>query len=324
MQSDNWEHLLRSAVSDAALLARLLELELAPIETGFDLKVPLPYVKRMQKGDPNDPLLKQILPIAAENETAGGFVTDPLDEIHYTGSTRGTIQKYYGRVLIIAAGTCAVNCRYCFRRHFPYNELQSRNSDWENIVRSIESDPTITEVIFSGGDPLVLPDAKLARLTAELESIEHVKTLRFHTRLPVVIPQRICDELLAWVKERRSQLVFVLHVNHANEIDNCLEKAINKLKHEGITLLNQAVLLRGVNDSTDALTDLSTQLFDAGVLPYYLHLLDPVAGAEHFNVNQSRAKALMNEITNRLPGYLVPKLVKEVPGEKAKQLISLD
>ncbi len=325
LQSENWQWHMRNLVTDAHQLAAMLDLNLDTISTAFPLRVPLPYIARMEAGNPEDPLLRQVLPIDAEHQITPGFVADPLSESDFTSATRGIIQKYHGRVLVVATGACAVNCRYCFRRHFPYEDHQTRNSDWDSLISAIATDTSISEVIFSGGDPLVLSDERLAKLTSAIDAIPHVQTLRFHTRVPVVIPQRISADLLSWVDDLSSEVVFVLHVNHANEIDEDFADAISPLRQkQHVTLLNQAVLLKKVNDRPDALIALSTRLFRAGILPYYLHLLDPVSGAQHFDVPEARGRQLIKEITTRLPGYLVPKLVREVPGEMAKQPIPLD
>jgi len=324
-ESTDWQWHLRHAVRSTDELGRLLGLSLDHVPTtGFPLLVPRPYLSRMAYGDPNDPLLLQVLPRREEQDEAPGYVTDPLDELRFTGSAKGLVQKYQGRVLVIATGSCAVNCRYCFRRHFPYSEQQAGTSDWEAVLQAVSADATLTEVILSGGDPLVLSDRKLRDIITALDGIAHVDTIRFHTRVPVVIPQRITGELLQLAGSTRSRIVFVTHINHGNEIDDHLRQALQELRATGITLLNQSVLLRGVNDSAAALTHLSRQLFAAGVLPYYLHLLDPVSGARHFDVEENPGRHLIRTISSELPGYLVPRLVREVPGEAAKHAIPVN
>lgn len=320
-QSQSWQWLLSNAITDINELVRLVDVPLpAGLPdpwTDFPLVVPLPFIHRMQRGDPQDPLLLQVLPGSQEMASPAGFSKDPLLEASGP-SPRGLLHKYHGRVLVIASGTCAVNCRYCFRRHFPYHDTQPDTRHWRKIFDYIKRDETITEVILSGGDPLVLPDQRLALIAREIAAIDHVTTLRIHTRLPVVIPQRVCNELTDWMAASRLAIVVVLHCNHAREIDEAVGAAAARLTAAGATLLNQSVLLRGVNHSAEALASLSKQLFEYKVLPYYLHLLDPVEGAAHFDVKESEALVLMQQLTAALPGYLVPKLVREIPGAPAK------
>lgn len=276
----------------------------------------------MRPGDPRDPLLLQVLPTAAEMEPVQGFSTDPLGE---TGASPrpGVLHKYAGRVLVVVSGACGVHCRYCFRRHFPYAEHGMGAEERARVVEYVAVDASIREVIFSGGDPLSVADDKLAALARKLAEIPHLKRLRIHSRLPVVLPERIDDDLLAWLTGTRLKPVMVLHANHGREIDEAVAAAVGRLREAGVTVLNQAVLLAGVNDGADALEELSDRLFDAGVLPYYLHLLDPVAGAAHFDVPEDRARGILEELAARLPGYLVPKLVREVAGAPAKVPVDL-
>jgi len=271
----------------------------------------------MGPGDPTDPLLRQVLPLGEEALPAPGYVTDPLQEAEHTPA-RGLIHKYAGRVLLITSPACAVNCRYCFRRHFPYGDNSPSRAQWEASLEHLRTDPSITEAILSGGDPLAASDRQLAWLVERLEAIPHLRRLRIHTRLPVVIPDRIDAALLDWLGKSRLQKVVVLHINHAQEIDPAVVDACARLKTAGVTLLNQSVLLRGVNDSVDALAALSERLFEAGVLPYYLHVLDPVAGAAHFDVPDGQARELVAGLREVLPGFLMPRLVREVPGEGSK------
>ena len=334
LQAQSWQWHLQNAVRSIEDLGRALDLDLSDVQTQFPLLVPLPYLHRMEPGNLLDPLLLQVLPREIENSATPGFVRDPLSEVNESklaesemassetlpAKTKGIIQKYQGRVLLITTGACAINCRYCFRRHFPYQDFQPAQSDWDDIVERLLADTSITEVIFSGGDPLVMPDSYLKKLVLRLSLIKHIDTFRFHTRLPVVIPQRITEELTTWISDLPQKVVFVLHTNHANEIDDEVTSSLRKLKQSGVTLLNQSVLLSGVNDSAAALVNLSRKLFETDVLPYYLHLLDPVAGAAHFDVPESVGQQLIKEISGQLPGYLVPKLVREVPGENAKQM----
>ena len=327
VQTNGWQRVLQQAIRNTRELGDALGLELPETGTDFGLLVPRPFLSRMKPGDPRDPLLLQVLIQEAENVSVAGYSGDPLQEQAATGETglqpdrpRGLLQKYQGRVLVVTTGACAINCRYCFRRHFPYQDYQPDRRAWEQIIAQIRADSSLTEVILSGGDPLVMNDRFLADLAAQLAGITHITTLRIHTRLPVVIPQRVCDELIAWISTLPLQVVIVTHINHGNEIDSDVITAMGRLAQAGATLLNQSVLLKDINDDADTLTDLSQQLFKAGILPYYLHLLDPVDGAAHFDTSEKRARALMRSLTSRLPGYLVPRLVREVPGTDAKQL----
>lgn len=287
----------------------------------FPMRVPLSFAQRMEKGNINDPLLQQVFPLKQEFELKPGFSVDPLME-HNNGGP-GVIHKYQSRVLLVIKGGCAVNCRYCFRRHFPYQDNQVNKAGWLDAIRYIANDSNIKEVIFSGGDPLMAKDVFLAWLVKELEAISHVKTLRIHTRLPVVIPERVNDELLQWLTATRFKTVMVVHINHANEVDDELANNLKKLRDSGVTMLNQSVLLKGVNNTAEAQVALNERVFEAGVLPYYLHLLDKVAGAAHFDVAESEAIALQAEVIKRLPGYLVPKLVREIGGQPSKTPIDL-
>ena len=318
-----WQQLWRESVTDPLELLRLLGLEaqagrlLPEADTGFPLRVPRGFVARMRPGDPDDPLLRQVLPLAAELTPQPGFAVDAVGDLA-ARSAHGVLQKYAGRALLIATGSCAVNCRYCFRRHFPYAEETAAAGRWREAVAAIAADPGLDEVILSGGDPLSLSDAKLAELTTALREIPHVRRLRLHTRLPVVLPERVDAGLLAWLDALPLQKVVVLHANHANEFDERVDAACAALRARGCTLLNQAVLLHGVNDDADCLAALSERAFAAGVLPYYLHQLDRVQGAAHFEVPDTAALALVETLRQRLPGYLVPRLVREIAGEKSK------
>jgi EF-P beta-lysylation protein EpmB len=317
-----WRRELRAAITDpdellaAVGLERHTDLRRRLAARDFALRVPRGFVSRMRCGDPGDPLLLQVLPDPRELEAVPGFERDPLRETELLG-TQGVLHKYAGRALLVVTGACAVHCRYCFRRHFPYAEHRLAG-EWAVALDYLRRDRTLTEVILSGGDPLSLQDRALASLAAELEGIAHLRRLRIHTRLPVVLPERVDPELLAWLTGSRLQPVVVIHANHAREIDERVVLALELLRRGGVTLLNQTVLLRGVNDSAAALCDLSEAIFAAGVLPYYLHLLDPVAGAAHFAVPEEEAERLAEEVRERLPGYLVPRLVREVPGAGAK------
>ncbi|MGC6481736.1 MAG: EF-P beta-lysylation protein EpmB [Porticoccaceae bacterium] len=288
--------------------------------TKFSIKVPQSFVQLMEYGNPNDPLLKQVLPITSELQVDNNFSTDPVDESSFN-PVPGIVHKYRNRVLMIISPNCAINCRYCFRRHFPYDKNRQSKQQWLKALDYLKTKPEINEVIFSGGDPLAANDHFLRWLTAEIESIQHIKRLRIHTRLPVVIPSRVDDQLLNWLGNTRLKPTLVLHINHANEIDEALRQGVDRLKKSGITVLNQSVLLKGINDNSDQLISLSEKLFDAGIMPYYLHMLDPVQGASHFDVSRDRAVEIFRQIQTELPGFLVPKLVQERAGERSKSLI---
>lgn len=327
--TDRWQQHLSNAISDPAQLVRLLELPESLIEPAqraarqFPLRVPMPFIERMVKGDVNDPLLKQVLPLDAELEPVPGFTTDPLAEMQ-SNPHDGLIHKYQGRVLLITTGACAINCRYCFRRHFPYQDNKLGPEQWQAILDYINADPSIHEVLFSGGDPLATPDRRILAMLEDLAAIPHLRRVRFHTRLPVVIPQRITPELISALTATRLQAVMVLHANHPNEINQQLADALVPMQQARITVLNQAVLLKGINDEVAILRQLSEQLFAAGVLPYYLFVLDPVAGSAHFDISDEDAQALIRELQSQLPGYLLPRLAREVPGKPSKTLLSLD
>jgi L-lysine 2,3-aminomutase len=274
----------------------------------------------MQKGNPDDPLLRQVLPIEDELVDYPGFNLDPVGDIK-AAVQPGVLHKYQGRVLLINTGSCAINCRYCFRRNFPYNELQLSKQQESGAIEYIKSDPTINEVILSGGDPLLLSDARLSQLIRQLEAIDHIKRIRIHSRLPIVLPARVTDELVNLLANCSKQLILVVHANHANELNERVITACKLLKNNGITLFNQSVLLKGVNDNAATLCELSEQLFANGIIPYYLHLLDKATGTGHFEVFECEAKILIEKVKNTLPGYLVPKLVKEIAGAESKQYV---
>ncbi|MDR5873861.1 EF-P beta-lysylation protein EpmB [Halomonas sp. CUBES01] len=322
-QTGTWQQQLSQAVRDPAVLCQRLGLSdkwLPGARTGhqlFEVCVPDAYVSRIAPGDPGDPLLRQVLPLANEALSLPGFVADPLEEADHQPAS-GLIHKYAGRVLLIASPACAINCRYCFRRHFPYSENSPSRAQWQEALDYLRADTSIHEAILSGGDPLAANDRQLAWLVEQLEAIPHLKRLRIHTRLPVVIPDRVDDALLDWLSATRLQKVVVLHINHANEIDQSVADACDRLKQAGVTLLNQSVLLRDVNDDVTTLATLSERLFEAGILPYYLHVLDPVQGAAHFDVSDEEARKLVASLRDLLPGFLMPRLVREIPGKGSK------
>ena len=318
-----WQQAMKEAVRDAGELCRLLDLppqfaaQATAAAQSFPLFVPRPFLARMRRGDPADPLLRQVLPLDSETASAAGFTVDPVGD-GFATLQPGLLQKYYGRALMVTTGACAVHCRYCFRRHFPYEQTPRSWDDWQAAIEQIESDGTLTEVILSGGDPLTLVDDLLARLANRLAEIPHLRRLRIHTRLPIVIPQRVNDELLAWLTGTRLTPIVVVHVNHPAEIDDTVAAALGRLLDAGVPLLNQSVLLRGVNDDAEVLTELCERLIDLRVLPYYLHQLDRVAGAAHFEVPIERGRQLIAELQRRLPGYAVPRYVQEIAGRDHK------
>ncbi|MDT9802799.1 EF-P beta-lysylation protein EpmB [Klebsiella oxytoca] len=287
----------------------------------FALRVPRAFIARMEPGNPNDPLLRQVLTSQEEFIHAPGYSTDPLEEQHSV--VPGLLHKYSNRALLLVKGGCAVNCRYCFRRHFPYAENQGTKRNWQKAMEYIAAHPELDEIIFSGGDPLMAKDHELDWLLTQLESIPHIKRLRIHSRLPIVIPARITDTLVARISASSLQVLLVNHINHANEIDTAFRRAMKSLRMAGVTLLNQSVLLRGVNDNARTLADLSNALFDAGVMPYYLHVLDRVQGAAHFMVCDEEARVIMRELLTLVSGYLVPKLAREIGGEPSKTPLDL-
>ncbi|WP_420867047.1 EF-P beta-lysylation protein EpmB [Chromatocurvus halotolerans] len=322
---DSWQQQLRDAIRSPAELAAALGLEpsrlgfSAQADDDFAMKVPRAFVGRMQPGDADDPLLRQVLAGSAENAPHPGYSDDPVGETGAANPVPGIIHKYHGRLLMTVASGCAVNCRYCFRRHFPYGENQLSRREWQDAIAYIRADTSITEVILSGGDPLVARDDTLSALMDALAAVPHVTTLRIHTRLPVVIPDRVTPGLLRAICRPGIATVMVLHSNHPNEVDTTVAAAAGRLREAGVTLLNQSVLLTGVNDSADTLSRLSSALFGAGVLPYYVHLLDRVRGAAHFAVDETRARELVGELAVRCPGYFVPRLVRESSGEGSKR-----
>ncbi|SDD07048.1 EF-P beta-lysylation protein EpmB [Aquimonas voraii] len=325
--SADWRRLWREAVTDPLELLHLLGLEtlaerLPAGAAGFPLRVPRGFVARMRHGDPADPLLRQVLPLDLETLQVEGFGLDAVGDAA-ARSGRGVLQKYQGRALLVATGSCAVHCRYCFRRHYPYGEDSAAANAWQAALDTIEADPSVDEVILSGGDPLSLSTAKLRELGERLLTLPQVRRLRIHSRLPVVLPERVDADLLDWLTTLPLQKVMVIHANHAREFDASVAQALASLRGAGLTVLNQAVLLRGINDTAEAQVELAEASFAAGALPYYLHQLDRVAGAAHFEVPEAEALALEAALRGRLPGYLVPKLVREVAGASSKLPLAL-
>jgi EF-P beta-lysylation protein EpmB len=325
-QAASWQDELARAIRDPEELFNVLELDKALLPKAvlshgaFKLLIPHPYLTKIQKGNINDPLLAQVLPLGAELNEVSGFSADPLAELS-AQPVPGLIHKYRGRALMMISPACAIHCRYCFRRHFPYQGIRSGRQQWLEVLQYINDDEDISEVIFSGGDPLLANDQQLAWLTEQIASITHVKRLRVHTRLPVVIPSRITPKCLDWLSKTRLNTNLVLHINHPNELGDDVRQAVALLKRAGIDVMNQSVLLKGVNDNADTLVTLSESLYDSGILPYYLHMLDTVQGAAHFKVDRRTTMALQEQMLARLPGYLVPRFVIEIPGSKSKSSV---
>ena len=321
-----WQQHFADAITDPAELLRVLDLGLewlAPAEAAaklFPLRVPRSFVARMRRGDPHDPLLRQVLPLGDELIETEGFGSDPIDESIYQQAP-GLLRKYSSRALLVTTGACAVHCRYCFRREFPYEEQQGETGRWREAIASVAADPSIEELILSGGDPLSLSNARLNALTNSLKGIAHLNSLRLHTRNAIVLPSRIDAGFIDWIRSLPWRVTIVLHVNHAQELQGDALEALARLSTTGALLLNQSVLLRGVNDDATALSTLSRTLHAHGVLPYYLHLLDRVRGSAHFEVSESRGLEIIATMTSTLPGYLVPKLVREIPGAASKTAI---
>jgi len=323
-QEQNWQSQLSDLITDPLELLNLLELSTEQLLSGailaseqFKLRVPRAFVGKMRIGDPFDPLLLQVLPHHLELEEHPEFVTDPLGE-EAANQMAGVLHKYQSRFLLTLTGACAIHCRYCFRRHFPYQENLPKNDDWLNIKQYIEDNPAINEIILSGGDPLTLSNRKIALWLERLESLPQLKILRIHSRVPIVIPNRIDDEFISILKNSRLRIIVVIHSNHASELDDFTCSKLLQLSLHHITVLNQTVLLKGVNDSATTLTELSYRLFEARVMPYYLHVLDKVKGAQHFDLRSSEIDHIYSDVLASLAGYLVPKLVREIAGEKNK------
>ena len=314
-----WQAILRSSVRSVEELRHLLELQDEQVDwvedSEFPLHIPRTFIERMEKRNPRDPLLLQVAPSREELNSSEGYSPDPLNENEFT-LNGGLVKKYANRALVITTQACPVHCRYCFRRHFDYSANQL--TDFQNTLDTLANDPSIVEVILSGGDPLTLSNTKLDVLIEQLQGLNHVQILRIHTRFPVMIPQRITPALVEILSKTRLNVVVVVHINHPNEIDDSVQQAIERLRSAQIDVFNQSVLLKGVNDSVQVLSKLMHRVFEIGVVPYYLHLFDPVAGAHHFDLPETTAIALWKELQSQLPGYLVPRLVREVPHQPAK------
>lgn len=322
----NWKELLSQSRLTTQALLQKVGLKDHPLASGsaeslFELRAPQPYLDKIEHGNPNDPLLLQILPQQAEHNHVDGFSNDPLDETEYS-PVKGLIHKYRNRVLLIASSTCVINCRYCFRRSFAYSEHRQSRSDWQEALNYIKKNQHISEVILSGGDPLINSNDYLFWLLQEIDQISHVTRIRIHSRLIVSLPQRIDSEFLQGLDLLKKSIIIVMHSNHPNELGDELAVVALQLKNKNVTLLNQSVLLRAVNDQAEILVSLSEALFKIGVLPYYLFILDKVAGAAHFFMPLSEATTIHKSLQASLPGYLVPKLAVEIPGKESKTTIS--
>lgn len=325
-QTPDWQKCLQETLSTPEMVSQALDLSEDTLKSMlgghalFNLKIPRTLLNRIEPRNPRDPVLLQFLPTRAETELKAGYLKDPLSEKD-ANPVPGVLHKFSHRLLLTVTQHCAIHCRYCFRRHFDYASNTPNRQNWQYSLDYIAQDPRIEEVILSGGDPLSLPDSYLQQMIERIAAIPHVKTLRIHTRFPIIIPQRITDEFLQIITGHRLNTVMVLHCNHANELDADVRLAATLIKAKGITLLNQSVLLREVNDTLEAQVLLNQGLFDAGILPYYLHVLDPIEGAHHYDVPEQEAIHLVKKLRDRLPGYCVPKLVRERSGEASKILL---
>ncbi|MBN1378228.1 MAG: EF-P beta-lysylation protein EpmB [Gammaproteobacteria bacterium] len=327
----DWKQSLATTVRDPARLLQHLGFSSDPglIDAArraarhFPLRVPMGYIARMQPGDIHDPLLRQVLPLAEELANAPGYRSDPVGDMPAMVKP-GLLHKYHGRVLLVTTGACAIHCRYCFRREFPYTQADPKRDDWQSALQYVAADRSINEIILSGGDPLTLTDHSLAKLLGQCGQIPHLQRLRIHSRIPVVLPERVNDSLCDVLSQSSLQIIHVIHSNHAQEIDNSVVRAVARLRANGELVYNQTVLLKGVNDSVAALKSLSETLITIGVQPYYLHLLDQVRGTHHFNVESKTALSLIQELSRSVPGYMLPQLVREQAGKPAKSRFCLD
>ena len=326
--SAGWKNALAEAIRDPAELLGLLELPDSLLHHAhlaaktFPLRVPRSFVARMEKGNAADPLLRQVLPLEEELTPVAGYQTDPVGDLAAQAGA-GLLHKYHGRVLLTTTGACAIHCRYCFRRHFPYAEQRPARDNWQGVVDYLQAHPEVDELILSGGDPLVLDNEALSDLFERLHDYPQLKRLRIHSRLPIVLPQRVDNGLLQLLAHQPWPVILVIHCNHPHEIDEEVSHILKALHQAGITLLNQSVLLAGVNNDIETLVKISYRLFQCHVLPYYLHLLDRVEGAAHFDLPENEAINLYEQLRGRLPGYLLPRLVREQVGDIGKQAISI-
>jgi EF-P beta-lysylation protein EpmB len=324
--SAGWQEAMRTAIRDGVELCRRLSLpaeyEEAAARAGrfFPVFAPLGYVAKMRPGDPHDPLLRQVLPLGEELDQPAGYTADPVAD-NTAALTPGLLQKYRGRALMITSGACAIHCRYCFRRHFPYRDAPHSLAQWQPAIDRLAEDGIVEEIVLSGGDPLTLVDSQLRQLVDRLAAIPQLRRIRVHSRLPIVIPDRVGEEMIGWLRATRLTPLVVVHANHPAELDDAVGNAIGRLVDAGVPMLNQTVLLRGVNDDVETLVSLGRRLVDLRVLPYYLHQLDRVSGAAHFEVPIEEGRRLVDQIRARLPGYAVPRYVQEVAGAPYKWLL---
>ena len=322
----SWQEELKKLITSPKTLYEALDLapdslpEAWQAHERFRVRVTPSYLQRIKPNTPKDPLLLQVLPSPYELEEHEGYVSDPLAESQHN-PVKGLIHKYQGRVLFITAGQCAINCRYCFRREFDYSANSPNRAEWEQALTYIRADQSIREVILSGGDPLILSDNQLQWIVNKVADIPHITRIRLHTRIPIVLPSRITSELVHLLTSTHLKCIVVVHSNHAQELDNITHCAFSLMQKQGITLLNQSVLLAGINDQEDILIELSEKLFNQGILPYYLHVMDKVSGTKQFDIPEPRAIALHKRIQAQLPGFLVPKLVREIPGQPNKTVL---
>lgn len=322
-QTLNWQKSLSESFTKISDLLDYLQLTAREVQASekaamqFRCLVTKSFAGRMQKGNPLDPLLQQVLPSRWENEPSNGFVKDPVGDLN-ANPVPGVLHKYRGRLLLLTNGGCASNCRYCFRRHFPYEENSLSHTHLTQALDYIKQDETVSEIIFSGGEPLLNSDSKIAEWIESLAAINHITRIRFHSRLPIFLPERVTSSFIRTIACTRLKPVIVIHSNHPAELNNTVKEALLRLHSAKILVLNQSVILRGINDNSETLAHLSEALFSANVLPYYLHTLDPVLGAAHFDCDLNYVKTIYAELCDRLPGFLVPKLVKEIPGYKSK------
>lgn len=319
----DWRQSIRKSIRQIEPLIDALDASSSSVSASqqaheqFSTLVPMHWLDRVDRSDPDDPLLRQVLPVADETRVVPGYSTDPVGDAS-ARRNGGIVHKYHGRALLIATGACAINCRYCFRRHYPYSKHNASRDQWSAAMAYLTANKDISELILSGGDPLMLSTERLAPLLEQLATLKHIRSLRIHTRIPVALPDRVDDALTELLSQWQQRLVIVIHSNHANELDQQVADSLDRLRRAGGRLFNQAVLLKGVNDQWPLLAALSHRLFDLGVQPYYLNLLDRAAGTAHFDVDQETAVQIMRQLMTHLPGYLVPKLVREQAGERYK------
>ena len=328
LQLPVWQNQLAESIKSPDVLIKALNLpatllpKLEKAHKMFPLRVTQSYLDKIEKGNINDPLLRQILPLAEETIITKGYTTDPVEDKQFE-KTPGLLHKYHGRVLLTLTGACGIHCRYCFRRHFDYSASNPSKQNWRAALEYIKNDNSIYEVIFSGGDPLSLSDQRLSKLAHDIDQITHLRFLRIHTRQITILPDRVDEHLLEWISRLRLKLIMVVHINHPNEIDQLTSSSLGKLRKIGVELLNQSVLLQGVNNEVNTLTQLSLKLIENGVKPYYLHMLDKAQGTAHFNVAESDAINIIKMMQEKLPGYAIPKLVREVPFTPYKKPINV-